>query len=136
MTPLLFVYGTLLPGQPQWSLLSRYVTDHGWEAAVRGRLFDTGLGYPVADLKEHTDPTHIVHGRCVYLLEATAQMALDALDRYEDVHLGLYERLEVTTSVGQAAWSYSLGAAADQHFARLELIPSGDWAHHLRTQQQ
>jgi gamma-glutamylcyclotransferase (GGCT)/AIG2-like uncharacterized protein YtfP len=136
MTPLLFVYGTLLPGQPQWSLLSRYVTDQGWVAAVRGRLFDTGLGYPVADLKEHTNPTYVVHGRCVHLLEATAQMALDALDRYEDVHLGLYERLEVTTSDGRISWAYSLGADATPHFSRLDLIPSGDWVQHLRLQQQ
>lgn len=131
MTLEIFIYGTLLPEQPQWSLLNRYVADEGWEASVPGLLFDTGFGYPVAELSGRFDDSALVHGRCVHLLETTAHIALEVLDRYEEVHLGLYRRLEVTTSAGRRSWSYSLGPNAARHFTRLDPIPSGNWAQHL-----
>lgn len=131
MTSEIFVYGTLLPEQPQWSLLRRYVTDEGWEAAVPGLLFDTGFGYPVAELCGQFDDFTLVRGRCMHLLEASASIALEALDRYEEVHLGLYRRLEVTSINGQRCWSYSLGPHAAQHFTQLDPILSGDWVQHL-----
>jgi gamma-glutamylcyclotransferase (GGCT)/AIG2-like uncharacterized protein YtfP len=131
MSVRLFVYGTLLPHQPQWSLLSRYVTDEGWEAEVPGVLYDTGLGYPVADLNGPFDSHCLIYGKCFQLLETSVRIALEALDRYEEVHLGLYQRIEVTKKDGQTSWSYSLGPAASHHFTRLEPVPSGDWILHL-----
>jgi gamma-glutamylcyclotransferase (GGCT)/AIG2-like uncharacterized protein YtfP len=130
----LFVYGTLLPGQPQWGLLRRYATDQGWRTAVPGLLFDTGQHYPVAELwdkQESRQQTALVHGRYVPILESAALTAWEALDRYEEVHLGLYQRLVVTTTCGQSCWSYSLGSGAAQHWGHLEPIPSGDWVQHL-----
>lgn len=130
----LFVYGTLLPGQPQWSLLSRYAADHGWLTAVPGLLFDTGQHYPVAELwptKKSGQESALVHGRYVPILESAAQTAWEALDRYEEVHLGLYQRLVITTTCGQSSWAYTLGPGAAQHWEHLEPIASGDWAQHV-----
>jgi gamma-glutamylcyclotransferase (GGCT)/AIG2-like uncharacterized protein YtfP len=133
----LFVYGTLLPDQPQWALLRRYVTDHGWDTAVAGRLFDTGHGYPVADfeparLTVSAPATDQVIGRAFTLLHTTSQVALTALDSYEEVDRGLYRRALVTTIDGTRCWAYCLGAHATDHFERLEPIESGDWIRHLR----
>ncbi len=132
MSNCLFVYGTLLPHQPQWALLRQYVTDEGWETAVPGRLFDTGLGYPVADFEpSQLSPEDHVIGYAFTLLHASAQSALTSLDRYEEVDLGLYRRLLVTTTEGTSCWTYSLGPQASDHFAHLTLIESGDWVRYL-----
>jgi gamma-glutamylcyclotransferase (GGCT)/AIG2-like uncharacterized protein YtfP len=128
----LFVYGTLLPDQPQWALLSRYVTDHGWDTAVAGQLFDTGHGYPVANFEPaNLSPRDQVIGRAFSLLHTTSQAALAALDRYEDVDLGLYRRVLVTTTDETRCWAYCLGTNAADHFERLIHIESGDWVRYL-----
>jgi gamma-glutamylcyclotransferase (GGCT)/AIG2-like uncharacterized protein YtfP len=134
----LFIYGTLLPGQPQWGLLRRYATDQGWTTAVPGLLFDTGQRYPVAELwpvqesgKNSGQGSPLVHGRYIPILESAARTAWEALDRYEEVHLGLYQRLVITTTCGQSCWAYSLGPGAAQHWEHLEPIPSGDWVQHV-----
>ncbi|GAA4904912.1 gamma-glutamylcyclotransferase (GGCT)/AIG2-like uncharacterized protein YtfP [Actinomycetospora succinea] len=41
-----FVYGTLLPGRSAWSLMAPHVTGEPREAWLRGRVHDTGRGYP------------------------------------------------------------------------------------------
>ena len=45
---LLFVYGTLRPGEVRWRHLAPYVVGEGRAASVAGELYDTGLGYPAA----------------------------------------------------------------------------------------
>jgi gamma-glutamylcyclotransferase (GGCT)/AIG2-like uncharacterized protein YtfP len=131
MSAHLFVYGTLLPDQPQWELLRRYVTDLGWATSVAGQLFDTGLGYPVADFEQTATTEDQVIGRVFTLLSASAEIALGALDHYEDVGLGLYRRIQVTTADGTTCWAYCLGPTAAQHFAHLTPIHSGDWVRYL-----
>ena len=42
-----FVYGTLMPGRLRWPLIELQATGHR-PAAVPGRLFDTGQGWPAA----------------------------------------------------------------------------------------
>jgi gamma-glutamylcyclotransferase (GGCT)/AIG2-like uncharacterized protein YtfP len=127
-----FVYGTLLPDQPQWGLLRRFVTDQGWNTSVPGRLFDTGLGYPVADFEtDHLLSDDQVLGRAFGLLATTAHIALTALDRYEDVDLGLFHRVVVTTTEGTRCWAYCLGPQASDHFEHLNRIASGDWVGYL-----
>src|SRR5262245_40257255 len=44
---LLFVYGTLLPGEERWTFLEPFVTSRSGDVdSVRGTLWDTGLGFP------------------------------------------------------------------------------------------
>ena len=48
---LLFVYGTLLPGEERWELLEPFVVGPGSPDSVAGTLYDTGEGYPAASFE-------------------------------------------------------------------------------------
>ena len=116
----LFVYGTLLPGDVRWPLLERYVADSGTADRVRGHLFDTGLDYPAAIFDEGVEAW--VLGRRYRLDAARLDEALEVLDIEEDTVAGLYRRISVTTESGANAWAYAYGTGLD-----LTPIPSGDW---------
>lgn len=97
MTPsLLFAYGTLAPSSP------RKMADGAWVAdAVRGRLYDLG---PYPALVDHDDQeAGWVEGfvRTVDPIELKA-----ALDPYEGVDEGLYQRVAATTRGGRSVWLY------------------------------
>lgn len=121
--PLLFCYGTLLPGDVRWPLLSPFVVDEGFDDAVGGRLFDTGLGYPAAIFDDA--PAPMIIGRTFTLLETSLARALEVLDDEEDTVDGLYRRIMVTTALGHRAWAYAYGTGLD-----LTPIDSGDWLGH------
>lgn len=131
---LLFAYGTLLPGDERWPLLRRFAADTGRDDAVRGRLHDTGLGYPAA-VFDTTDAAVAttgggtggswVFGRTFALVEATLDLALAELDVEEDTVEGLFRRVEVTTRAGVRAWTYAYGTGL-----ALTPIATGDWLTH------
>lgn len=130
----MFVYGTLRPGEERWPMLSPFVVDEGWDDAVAGRLYDTGLGYPAATFDTAVAPATgtagaaaavragLVVGRTVRLLEASLRRALAVIDTEEDTAAGLYRRVAVTTRTGVRAWAYQWAARVD-----LAPIVSGDW---------
>lgn len=92
-----FVYGTLMPGQPRWAVLEPYTA--GWEpATARGRLWDTGRGYPAVRFDVDGDP---VPGVVVTLVSELTEEAVMTLDRVEGEGV-LYRRVEVATSTGSA----------------------------------
>ncbi len=92
-----FVYGTLMPGQPRWPALAPYAT--AWTAATApGRLWDTGRGYPAARFDATGDP---VPGFLVDLDPALVPDAVTLLDHIEGEGV-LYRRVEVLTSGGPA----------------------------------
>jgi gamma-glutamylcyclotransferase (GGCT)/AIG2-like uncharacterized protein YtfP len=128
---LLFCYGTLLPGDVRWPLLSAFVVDEGFDDAVGGHLFDTGLGYPAAIFDD--TGTALVIGRTFALLETSLARALEVLDDEEDTVDGLYRRVEITTAQGHRAWAYAYGTGLE-----LSPIDSGDWLGYrgLRTRLQ
>ena len=111
----LFVYGTLMPGHVLWPELAPFAAS--WEvAAARGRLWDTGHGYPGVRFDDEGDD---VPGVVVDLHAERAGEAFDLLDRIEDEGR-LFRRLRVTTSAG-AAFAYEwLGPVDD-----LRLLPRG-----------
>lgn len=116
----LFVYGTLMPGDVRWPILERFVVDDGTPDRVRGHLYDTGLDYPAAIFDESVDSS--VLGRRYRLDAARLEEALEVLDIEEDTVAGLYRRIAVTTGSGVTAWAYAYGTGLD-----LTPIPSGDW---------
>ncbi|MGH9038272.1 MAG: gamma-glutamylcyclotransferase family protein [Acidimicrobiia bacterium] len=102
-----FVYGTLMPGQPRWPYLRPYAVS--WEAATAaGRLWDTGRGYPAA---RFDDPDHEIPGVAVLLAAETALEAVQVLDDIEGEG-SLYRRVQIATSCGQAL-SYEWLRATD-----------------------
>ena len=99
-----FVYGTLMPGRLRWPLIELQATGYR-DAAVRGRLFDTGLGWPAAVFDAAATTT--VPGVLVELRTEWFGDMLAELDLVEGVDTGHYERVLVTTTDGDAAWAWS-----------------------------
>lgn len=94
---LLFVYGTLMPGERRWPMLAPYAAS--WRTATaRGRLWDTGNGYPAATFD--VDASEIP-GAVVVLAPDTSDEAIRLFDEIEAEGL-LFRRVEITTSRGDA----------------------------------
>lgn len=100
---LLFVYGTLQPGERAWHLLAPSARS-AERTSVEGALWDTRLGYPALTLA--AEALAEVPGVVVELDPARAERVLEQLDTYEEVHDSHYVRRRVVTSDGRAAWAY------------------------------
>ncbi len=121
---LLFVYGTLLPLQPRWHHLVRWLPDGhaGSIDRVSGWLFDTGEGYPAAVFG---GDQHIV-GEVVELRPDHLDRALAHLDDVEGAVAGDYRRVQVITEAGRTVWAYEYGGGLS-----VEPIFDGSWLAHL-----
>ncbi len=94
---LLFVYGTLMPGERRWPMLASYAAS--WRTATaRGRLWDTGNGYPAATFD--VDASEI-RGAVVGLAPDTSGEVIRLLDEIEAEGL-LFRRVAIATSRGDA----------------------------------
>ena len=111
----LFVYGTLMPGEPLWSALAPFAVS--WEAvSAGGRIWDTGHGYPGVRFDAGGDP---VPGVLVVLDPARAAEAVELLDEIEEEGR-LYRRVEVVTTAGPA-FAYEWLGPTDG----LRMLPEG-----------
>jgi gamma-glutamylcyclotransferase (GGCT)/AIG2-like uncharacterized protein YtfP len=118
----MFVYGTLLPGQPNWPVMAPFAVDSGVADSAPGRLFDTGYGWPAAVFDANRANGSVV-GRVIELRVDLLDAALAVLDEFEGIHEGAYIRIEIATDGGRTAWAYHSAAPGDAH-----PIPAGDWA--------
>ena len=116
---LLFVYGTLRPGEVRWQHLAPFVVGEGRAASVAGELYDTGLAYPAATFGGESR----ILGRVYRLDDGQLTAALAHLDEVESAVRGLYERVSVVTNDGETAWAYQCGEPA---LLRTR-IEGGDW---------
>jgi gamma-glutamylcyclotransferase (GGCT)/AIG2-like uncharacterized protein YtfP len=93
-------------------------------AAARGRLYDSGQGWPVARLvdRDGHDEDDLVPGWVVDLDVGAMDDLMAVLDEMEGVDRGLYDRVVVDLVDGATAWAYSCGTPVDD----LPRIP--DWA--------
>jgi gamma-glutamylcyclotransferase (GGCT)/AIG2-like uncharacterized protein YtfP len=92
---LLFAYGQLQPGLKQPRSLSR-----AWPDRVRGMLYDLGP-FPAAVKVGAAEQW--LGG---YVLEITEVELVGELDPYEQVHKGLYRRIQTVTQAGFEVWIY------------------------------
>lgn len=101
-----FVYGTLMPGEPLWPALAPFAV--AWEeVSAAGRVWDTGNGYPGVFF----DGAGAVPGVLVVLDADRVDAAVALLDGIEEEGT-LYRRVEVATT-GGPAWAYEwLGPTA------------------------
>lgn len=117
-----FVYGTLLPGEPNAPLLG------GFNYTVAGTLYDNG-GFPFAILRAGPN---VIRGAVCSFAPKDMEAVLARLDRLEGYfgpgERNLYDRVEVTTGSGAWAWVYEvalLRRGTVMH--RLPRIPGGNW---------
>ena len=103
----LFVYGTLMPGEPLWPVLEPYAVTWA-HATAPGELWDTGRGFPGVRF----DPAAAgVPGVVVAIAPERMDGALAVLDQVEDEGR-LYRRVVVDTSAG-AAYAYEWLGSTD-----------------------
>ena len=98
----LFAYGTLQPGRLRWPLLEPFVARHR-AAHARGRIYDSGAGWPVTVFEDAADP---VPGTIMELDRQRLDELLVMLDDVETTATGLLTRIVVTTTAGETAWAY------------------------------
>jgi uncharacterized protein YceH (UPF0502 family)/gamma-glutamylcyclotransferase (GGCT)/AIG2-like uncharacterized protein YtfP len=122
----LFIYGTLIPGEDRWPLLEDFVVATEPDS-VRGRLFDTGAGYPAARFDATGTIPDRIQGLRMTLEPTVVSDCMEMLDEIEGAVVGLYHRVVIETDGGHHVWSYQYGLGFDH----LTPIPSGSWARHL-----
>jgi gamma-glutamylcyclotransferase (GGCT)/AIG2-like uncharacterized protein YtfP len=104
-----FVYGTLMPGDCRWPLVSSEVVALR-RATVRGRIFDTGFGYPGARF----DLDGSIEGWVLELRRAGLEATIARLDEMEGTVHGEYLRVGVVTDTGESCWAYEIGTSVDE----------------------
>ncbi|MFI1438035.1 gamma-glutamylcyclotransferase family protein [Streptomyces fructofermentans] len=127
-----FVYGTLLPGEPNHALFLRGRTLHEVPGRLDGAVLYDGPGYPYAV----DEPGGAVRGALVTAAPDRYGRLLAELDRLEEYAPGdpanLYERVarDVAREDGTAvrAWVYVAAPAVARGLrAGGRLIEGGDW---------
>ncbi len=114
----LFAYGTLQPGRLRWPLLEPHVAAHR-PAHARGRIYDSGLGWPVTVFE---DAAGLVPGTIIELDRRRLNELLVTLDDVESAATGLLMRIVVTTTAGETAWAYHWTGSTS------EMTPIERWA--------
>ena len=104
----LFVYGTLLPGEPRWSTLERYA-ETTTDATAPGTLWDTGRGYPAAVFTATGTGAAHIPGAVIAIRAEQWDDLIGHLDRVEGEGV-LYRRVGIDTSAGPATSYEWLGS--------------------------
>ena len=117
-----FVYGTLLAGEPNHRLLRTASFEGPARTADAFALFDLGA-FPGIVRSE----TGVVHGE-VYRVDDRTLVALDRLEGHPD----FYVRTLIGLEDGREVWAYLLD---EERVRGRALIPSGRWpTSHARTE--
>ncbi len=117
----LFVYGTLLQGEPRnhlladWNLIDAFETD--------GVLYDTSIGYPAADF---LDKKSKIFGEIYLYNKDDFESNLHAIDLEEGIEQNLFERI-VLESNGLRFYSYNISEKLNSSKNTFSQIHSGNW---------
>lgn len=117
---LLFVYGTLRPGNGAHDLFMSSGVEHIGETRISGRMYSMG-GFPGVRLdgRRFHSEGDVVTGD---LFRITDDNLSSRLDQYEG-YPHLYGRRLVETEQGEDAWVYEINMAPPE----TSRIPSGTW---------
>ncbi len=117
----LFVYGTLLQGEPRSQLLEdcKLITT----IDVPGKLYDTGRDYPAALFEKDSDGT--VSGE-LYSLCKNHEEKLNQLDEVEGIETELYTRKKLTFR-NHSFYAYEAGERLKESLSDENQITSGSW---------
>ncbi len=119
----LFVYGTLMPGHLRWPVIEPHAI--GWRpAAVEGRIYDSGEGWPVAVFAPGED---LVRGWAVDLDPAVIDVVLAHLDEIEGMDRDLLARVDVALLGGEPAVAYQVQRSVEG-FTRIDAWSDQDEA--------
>jgi len=131
------VYGTLLPGQPNFYLWEAHISSLATAVLPHGRLYDIG-SYPM--LIETRGET--VTGKVVTLKAATYEAVmttLDSLEGYfpdrpaESDYLRVAREVILENDTAVNAWVY---VGQSQFVQNLPLVKNGDWRTHIQHKHQ
>jgi gamma-glutamylcyclotransferase (GGCT)/AIG2-like uncharacterized protein YtfP len=130
MALLLFVYGTLKPGEAYFATYCQPHVAATQPAQVQGRLYHLPMGYPAL-----TDEAGWVTGTLLHLRDAAALVAMDAFEGYETARSPVeneYSRQSrpVWTLERQPlgiAWMYVMERQRVERY-RGQWIPTGVWS--------
>jgi gamma-glutamylcyclotransferase (GGCT)/AIG2-like uncharacterized protein YtfP len=116
---LLFVYGTLRPGESA-DMTKMAGAKHLGSDAINGELFDLGW-YPGAK----AEPSHFDTGAPSIkgdVFELTDESIIPRLDSYEG-YPNLYDRIQTHTAQERCVWVYTFNHGVTDN----QKIASGDW---------
>jgi gamma-glutamylcyclotransferase (GGCT)/AIG2-like uncharacterized protein YtfP len=120
----LFVYGTLLHGQPAHPRLGR--VRNRWSASVRGLLYALPEGYP--GLWPHR--RQAVRGEVIEFEPGDLENTLAELDAYEGPkYVRVLRRPRLDD--GRMLWAWCYRLACQTHVREAPRIPEGDWLAHV-----
>jgi gamma-glutamylcyclotransferase (GGCT)/AIG2-like uncharacterized protein YtfP len=123
----LFVYGTLLSGEPGSACLAGCHLIDTFE--VPGQLYDTKQGYPAA-VFDPRSPVKVVGE--LYLLPKDPASKLRELDQIEGTREGLFRRIQLRHD-GESFYCYEASHAIYPLVTEENLIKSGSWRRHSST---
>eukprot|EP00511_Aplanochytrium_stocchinoi_P001699 CAMPEP_0204829694 /NCGR_PEP_ID=MMETSP1346-20131115/7997_1 /ASSEMBLY_ACC=CAM_ASM_000771 /TAXON_ID=215587 /ORGANISM="Aplanochytrium stocchinoi, Strain GSBS06" /LENGTH=294 /DNA_ID=CAMNT_0051959701 /DNA_START=363 /DNA_END=1247 /DNA_ORIENTATION=+ len=120
-----FVYGTLLRGQPlNYAMVSRNKPTSVKEASVKGALYD------LEDFPGLRPGDYVVKGE-LYSYDTPMRpllTELDAIEGHEGWGRGLYERVVVPVTVdGEIVWAWAYLLCSKEYDGTEGLITSGSW---------
>jgi gamma-glutamylcyclotransferase (GGCT)/AIG2-like uncharacterized protein YtfP len=121
----LFVYGTLLQGEPRNAFLLDSVLLGSLE--IPGELYITDMGYPAASFNEN--PNHRVSGELYELSGDNITDKIIRLDGIEGTDDGLFKR-KVLRINGHKFFTYEAGESLDNFLQNRYKIKSGNWRLH------
>lgn len=121
----LFVYGTLLQGEPRSSIL--HDSDLLGSFDIPGELYTTDLGYPAASFKDN--PNHHVAGELYELSGDNITDKFTMLDKLEGIADGLFNRKALIVN-DRSFFAYEAGKSLDRFLNNKCKIKSGNWRLH------
>ncbi|MCW1836460.1 gamma-glutamylcyclotransferase [Bacillus xiamenensis] len=124
MMKTLFVYGTLLKHEKDHETFMKESSLFATSAWIKGRLYDTGAGYPACVVSEH----HAVYGELYEVSDETLNKIGELEEGYDK------QEIDVMTDQGQIqAIAYTVG---EQKASGLKEIESGCWKEYKLWQRK